>query len=111
MTSHNGTVDFEIKRGDVLPTMVIRCLNGETSVDLTTASLVKIKGRIPGASSLLFDRTVTGDANGDVTLVWQSADTIAAGDLYVEVEATFAGGKQTFPRKGYVLVRIYPDAD
>ena len=109
MTTLNGVADFTIKQNDLLPTMVITCLNGTTPVDLTTASLVKIKGRMEGATTSAIDYTVTGNAQGQVTLVWSGTDTATSGRMYVEVEATFAGKKQTFPANGYNLVQIVAD--
>lgn len=106
MSSLDGKVNFEIKQGDLLPTMLITCLNGSTPVDLTGATSIKIKGSKDGGTTLAFSKTVTGNAAGEVTLVWEVADTATAGDIYVEVEVTWAGKSQTFPRNGYDLVKV-----
>jgi len=104
----NGVVDFHMKQDDLLPTMTITCLDDTTPVNLTTASSIAIKGKQGG--TLVFSKAVTGNASGEVVLVWSGTDTATAGQLYVEVEVTWPGAKpQTFPASGYQLVQINAD--
>lgn len=100
---------MKIKRGDNRPGATITCRNGTVPVDLTTATQLRLLGSLDG--SLVINRAVTGNANGEVVIdAWESADTATAGTLQVEVEATWGDGTvQTFPGAGYLEVEVVPD--
>lgn len=97
--------------GDLKPDLTVTCLDGDAPVDLTTATSVTVVGTIDG--SFLFSRSATGtDANGVVTMAWQSTDTDTPGRLAVEVIVTWSGGKpQTFrPSESIQLLSRFPTA-
>lgn len=82
-------------RGDLKPDLTITCSDDGQPVDLTTAVGVRVIG-VRG-SIVAFDRTVTGGADGVVTMEWQAEDTATPGRLLVEVEVMWPGSKpQTF---------------
>lgn len=103
-----------IKRGDLLPALTITLTDGVDAngdpvpVDLTPATTVRVIGFLD--NSLLFNRGVTGNAQGVVTMPWQAGDTDVAGDIYLEVEVTWPGSlPQTFPPDGYEVVHVMQD--
>ncbi len=104
---------MKIARGDLLPPLTANLTNTSTAgvttpVDLTTATSIRVIGRRAGATTNLFDRTVTGTSGGVVTMQWQTADTAVAGRIKVEVEVTWPGSKpQTFPVRD--AVDVYDD--
>lgn len=82
-------------RGDLKPDLTIDLTDGDTPVDLSTATSVRIIGM--RGSELAFDRTPTSMTDGTVTMEWQTADTATTGRILVEVEVTWPGTKpQTF---------------
>lgn len=98
----------KIKRGDLLPAWTATLTDGTVPVDLTAATSILVKGYKPDGTTI--SRTVTGDANGVVTMAWQATDTEAVGDFLAEIEVTWPGSKpQTFPADGYLVTRIYQD--
>lgn len=103
---------FEIKRGDLEPPLVVD-VSG-SSGDLSTVSSWKVIAK--RGATLAFtdvDPVVTLEDPPTAAAVrhnWVAGETDTAGDLSVEVEATWPGGrKQTFPPDGYVTVTVVPD--
>lgn len=106
---------MRIYRGDLTPDLEITCTNRvynpatgrhdqTTPVDLTAATTVKVIGVRDGVE--VFNRPVNDDApDGVVTMPWQPGDTDTPGQIVVEVEVTWPGGKlQTFRPQDYVTV-------
>lgn len=86
---------MKMYRGDLKPDLVISCTDDGEPVDLTTAVTVRVIGVRNGVT--VFDRAVTGTADGKVTMEWQAADTAETGRILVEAEVTWPGDKpQTF---------------
>jgi hypothetical protein len=92
-------------RGDLEPDLVVTCYDGETPVNLTGASSIRVIGaRLNG--TLLFSRPVTGTAQGVVTMPWQVTDTATEGEIVIEVEVTWPGARpQTFRPGERVSIR------
>lgn len=94
-------------RGDLKPDLSITCYDGADPVNLSTASTVKVIGVRDGVA--LFNRAATSaGADGVVTMEWQAGDTSTVGQIAVEVEVTWPGGKpQTF--RPAESVKVEPD--
>lgn len=98
----------EIKRRDTRPSFDLTLSDDGSALDLTTAQSIRIIGTQAGA--VLFEKDVTGTDEGVVTLEWADGDTDVAKDIFVEVEVTWGDGTvQTFPRKGYIKIKVNPD--
>lgn len=96
-----------IKRGDLKPNLAITCTHNGAVVDFTSATSVQVVCRREGATTALFTRNATGDANGVATYVWQAGDTATVGRLLFEVIATWPGAApQRFPANSYLPVDI-----
>src|SRR3954452_10697560 len=106
MTTTDDDV-FKIKRGDLEPPLEIDCTRDGQPVDLTGAETVHVilRPRAFGATSLR--RAATGDADGLVTMPWQSGDTAVVGLMDGEVEAAWVTGRpETFPGESYFQVEV-----
>ena len=98
-----------IKQGDSLPDLVVDLSGQAGPEDLTSATGIRALGVRDGA--LVVDRSVTGDAQGVVTMAWEG-ETSVPGLIGFEFEVTWPGGrKQTFPADGREYVLVVPDAD
>lgn len=99
---------FVIKRGDRDPALEATLTDDGAALDLTTATSIRAVGHRAGV--LVFDRVVTGDANGVVTMSWQEGDTDEIGYILVEFVVTWPSGReQTFPHDGFERVRVSLD--
>lgn len=102
------TVQFSIKRGDILP-KVRANLYDETgaAIDLTTAVSVRFHWRLknggPGKSGAC---TILNALTGDVEYGWVAGDTNVAGVYQGEFRVEFSGGKLTVPSYGYLEFEI-----
>lgn len=106
----NASPILYIKRHDTAPDLKATLTDNGVPVDLTTATLIRMLGQHDTDLNVNFARTVTGNAQGVVTMPWQASDTAVPGLLNVEVECTFPDGKvQTFPGKTYLQVLIVED--
>jgi hypothetical protein len=93
---------IEITQHDTAPALEATLSGQGGPADLTTAATIHAIATHNGAT--LFDRTVTGNASGVITLPWQVGDTDTVGLIQFEFKVTWqAGGVQTF-RAGYVNV-------
>lgn len=100
----------KIKRGDLLPAWRVTLLNGETPVDLSAATEVRVLAW--RSNALLINRVLPGPypTDGALSMPWEAADTATAGDLLFEVQVTWPGSRpQTFPPDGYLVTRVYQD--
>jgi BppU N-terminal domain len=108
--------DFQIKRGDLLPTLVITLLdaNGAT-VDLTSASGAKLAIRIIGSTTPLVYADMVIDnqiaSKGQVHYDWQEGDTDTPGEYQAEVVVNWGGKEQTFPTVGFITITIEDDLE
>lgn len=103
-----------LKRGDTKPDLTITLRDGDTPINLTTATAVKViakRERVGGGTDPVFNRAATSaNSSGVVTMLWQTADTATPGTLLIEVEVTWPGPyTQTFPADGYLRVTITRD--
>lgn len=103
-----------VKRGNTFPNLTATLTGRDETtgvvgpVDLTTATSVTAKGVQNG--SLLFERVLTGNAQGEVALAFQAGDTDAIGYIHIEFVVAWPNGKeQTFPEEGDVRVRVALD--
>ena len=85
------------KVGDTAPPMVIDCFDASNKrAPLNTASSVKVQVTQRGV--LKWERDVTGDANGTVTVPLQASDVATPGTYFVKVFAQWPDGtRQHYP--------------
>lgn len=99
---------MKINKGDLLPDLVADLSGASGPTDLTSATLIEVvifRGDVE-----VIRRTVTGNAQGAVTMQWQAGDTDTAGLLGAKWEVTWPGGRmQTFPVEGLEWVLVTPD--
>lgn len=104
---------FEVKRGDTAPAFRARCLNGDTPLDLTGASVRFLMRSYRGTEVLVAGPMTLDDQTTDpgwVRRPWAAGDLATAGTYRAEVEVTWGDGtRQTFPRNGYVNVVVTGD--
>jgi hypothetical protein len=97
-----------IKQGDTAPSLQSTLTDNGATVNLTTATAIRVIGSQNGVT--LFTRTTTGSSVGVVDMPWQTGDTAALGPIRVEWEVTWPDGKiQTFPASGYETVWVTRD--
>lgn len=102
---------FNIKQGNLLPTLRVQCLDGDGEpVDLTTATAQTFSMRLAETGVVKITGgacTVVSSTAGTVDYAWSGTDTNTAGDYEGEVTVTFAAGKaSTFPGLGRIGVHI-----
>ena len=107
------TVDFTIRKGDVLPlieaTLYNNVAGADTIADLTTATLIEflIKPVLGGALVTRTGSIVGAATLGKVRYSWVSGDTSVAGDFHAYWRVTYPGPKlTTYPNKTYLLVQV-----
>lgn len=101
---------MNMKKGDLKPSLSITCTSDGAVVDLTTATSITVVARREGASTVLFSRAATGDAQGVVTMAWEAGDTDTEGRINIEVLVTWPGSlPQRFPATSYLSVDIQPN--
>lgn len=105
---------MEIKQHDLKPDLVITVFDGAQLADLTGVASWRILGKLRGM--LVVDSAPTSVVvdplkwKATLTRAWVSGDTATTGDMKIEVEAMWPGGKpQTFPASSTETVRINPD--
>lgn len=82
-------------QNDLLPELVVRLADDNGPVDLTAASAIRVIG--VQNSEVVFDRSVTGSADGIVNMPWEAGDTDETGRIRLEVVVTWNPSKpQTF---------------
>ncbi len=106
-----ATTKFNMKQYDLLPKLRLELLDGETPVDITNASEVRLllKNRTVG---LKIDATMEKyDAElGQVEYTWEEGDTDTLGSFQGEVQVLWPGQlPQTFPAKGYFTINVNRD--
>lgn len=106
------TVDFTIRKGDLLPAIVATLYNTidgvDTVVDLTGSTIEFIYKPLLSGSAVTRTAAISGAAAlGKVTYVWITADTLVAGDFHAYWRVTFPSTKVgTYPNKSYNLIQI-----
>lgn len=106
---------MNLKQYDLLPVLRMTLLDGETPVNLTLASEVRLllKNRTTGlkvdAVMEVLDQD-DDDTVGQVQYEWQEGDTDTIGSFQGEVQVLWPGGlPQTFPSRGYLKININRD--
>lgn len=106
------TVDFTIRKGDLLPAIVATLYNTvsgvDTIVDLTGATIEFVYRPLLGGSTVTRTAAIVGSPTlGKVTYVWITADTLVAGDFHAYWRVTFPSTKVgTYPNKVYNLIQV-----
>ncbi len=104
---------FNIKVYDLLPVLRITLLDGETPVNLSLASEVRLllKNRTVGLKvDAVMDKLDQDDYEGQVQYEWQPGDTDTVGTYQGEVQVLWPGQlPQTFPAKGAFKVNVNRD--
>lgn len=102
---------YEIKRGDLLPTLksYVQQPPG-TGINLSTALSVTAVFKRPDATVLRAACNIVDAATGLVEYVWATGETSQQGTWQVEFEISWPGTKpQTVPSKGVGTFEIYAD--
>lgn len=109
------TPDFQIKAGDLRPTLDATLTDDAgTALDLTSASSCRFVMRsvAGGTPKVAAAASIVTPASGIVRYAWTGTDTDTPGDYFAEFEVTYAGPKtETHPNDGHLLVRITEDLD
>lgn len=105
--------DFEIKRGDRLPTLQATFTDATgAAVDLTSAT-IKFLMRPTDSATAKVNAAASAQSpatDGVALYAWAAVDTDTPGDYAGEFEVTFASGKKaTFPSTGYIAIRVWAD--
>lgn len=94
---------MKVYRGDLEPPLVADLYDEDpdtgtrTPLDVTGAASIRILGQVDGEEELRFDRAPTTVDGATVTLEWEDGDTDQVGEVTVEIEVTWPGGRpQTF---------------
>jgi len=105
---------MEIKQHDLKPDLIITVFDGAQLADLTGVVSWRILGQLRGV--LVLDAAPTSVVvdplkwKAVLTRAWVSPETAVTGDMRIEVEAMWPGGKpQTFPASSTETVRINAD--
>lgn len=102
--------DWTTKAHDTWPPMpgALTDLNGP--IDLTAATVVRLKLKSATLAVTTGPVDITDPANGKVSYTWQPGDTATAGDYQAEWEIQWAaGGTETVPNDTYFAVSIVED--
>jgi hypothetical protein len=101
---------LHMKAGDTWPLLDGQLTANGVVTNLTGATVRFVMSTKAG--NLVFDHaaSIVGDPTlGRVEYVWQSSDTLNAGNYYAEFHITFGDGKKTtLPNDGYMEVEILP---
>lgn len=108
MVRHRKTTTMYLKRGDDAPALRAVLMDLYDPVDLSEATDVRLVARRPNGTLVVDHQPVVrGSDVGEVLYQWQPGDTAEVGDLQVEIKVTWsAGGTQTFPAEGFLIVKV-----
>lgn len=104
-----------MKQHDLEPDLTLVAEDAAGLTDLTLVGSWRVLATMLGAPVFVDTAPAvtvdpTNHARATIVHTWVAGETAAAGDLKVEVEAMWPGGRpQTFPASGAVTVRIRPD--
>ncbi len=117
-TNTNGGL-FTVKQNDTGRALVFSSTTGTQAFDLTASYITSLtpKMRVQGGAVKALTATVTGAANGEITVNWAGTDLDTVGVFELEVEVQFNGTAPgllanklvTFPQDGYINVRVIDD--
>ena len=108
-------MSLQIKRGDLEPALVLIVEDAAGTANLNAVDSWRVLGSRRGVLVVngAPDTIVVDPGNparATLTRAWQVGETDDLGDMRVEVEAMWPGGRpQTFPPADYEIVRVYPD--
>jgi hypothetical protein len=102
-----------VKKGDRMPalTMQLKDVTSGAALDLTSASGVTFRMRLPAAAPGVYKASGAGSivtaASGIVSYPWGATDTDTVGDFAGEWVVTWPTSlPQTVPTSGFVQVRV-----
>ncbi|WP_125673614.1 hypothetical protein [Amycolatopsis sp. WAC 04182] len=106
---------MEMKRGDLEPDLVITVEDASGVANLNQVTSWRVIGKQHGA--VVVDGAPTSvtvdpgnESKATLARAWETGETADVGDMQIEVEAMWPGGRpQTFPASGYGVVRIRAD--
>lgn len=96
------------KNDDTVP------LQATLPTDLSDASSVEFRmSDTKGGSAIVSGSALIDDAAaGIVKYQWQAGETDRTGTFYMEWEVTYSdGGVETFPRRGFDVIRFYEEIE
>jgi hypothetical protein len=104
---------FDIKQGDLLPTLDAILKDDNGPVDMTGSTL-KFFMRTPEGTVKVNGSAATADPNqvvnkGKVSYAWSGTDTDTPGMYQGEFEATINSKRETFPSHGYIVITVVDD--
>lgn len=100
------TEDLVMRRGDLMPDLVIDLEDRGVVLPLSAAVSVSVIGSRDGV--MAFKRAATIDADEAVRMAWLVGDTATPGTYVIEVEAMWPGAKPQTIRTDN-KVRVLPD--
>lgn len=105
---------LEMKRGDLEPDLVLTATDAANVADLSGVMSWRVLGKFRG--QLVVDGppdavvVSTDKHSATLTRAWQTGETAFVGEMHIEVEAMWPGGRpQTFPAEDYEAVRFNAD--
>lgn len=98
--------NFEIRRGDLKPDLVLDLEDANGPIPVTAAVSATVIASKNG--TMLFKRACDISVDGQVTYEWQVGDTATPGTLKVEVEIIWPGNKPQTVRASNTVV-VFPD--
>lgn len=108
-------MSMDMKVHDLEPALKLTVEDLAGVANLNSVVSWRIIGRIRGTTAVNAapDTAVVDGGNpakAVLTRAWLAGETAVIGDMYVEAEATWPGGRlQTFPASTYELVRFHRD--
>lgn len=107
----SDTATFTIKRGDLLPLLVVELTDAGAAVDLTGCTVVLQARDTAGAVVINAPMTILSPATaGRVAYAWQTADTQTARGLDAEIVVTDSLSRpRTFPASGFLSINVAED--
>lgn len=102
---------FQIKKGDLLPAMVVDLVDaGGSPIDVTDGSITVKVHMVAESGEVLIDREAAKDGSvvNRVRLVWQDGETDLIGSYSVDWSLEVAGKSQSFPTATFNRVEVVP---
>ena len=102
--------DFQLKKGDRLPSLVATLYDASGVADLSSATVtfkMELASAVPGGTVISGSCTVLG--SGQVRYDWGASDSATVGVYDAEFVVTISGKDQTYPNGGYFTVEIVQD--
>ena len=107
----NSTGRFELylKQGDTEPALEGQLLDAQGSAVNLSGATARCLARDAITREVVIDGacTIQDPATGVIRYEWSAADTERAGVFQLEIEVTYGdGGRESFPNRGHMRLRI-----